>query len=61
MKREVVVVHSLAYCVKTWKQYLPSGNNVNTDYCSNQIIIWLYWENGGQEGRVGCWSAEDNK
>lgn len=50
MKREVVVVHSLAYCVKTWEQYLPSGNNVNTDYCSNQIIIWLYWENGGQEG-----------
>lgn len=50
MKREVIIVHSLAYCVKTREQYLPNGNNVNTDYCFNQIIIWLYWENGGQEG-----------
>lgn len=50
----------MAFSVNTWESCSPNGNNINTNCCSSQIIIRLYWEDGGQEGRVGYWSGEDN-
>ena len=38
---------SMAYSINTRESCLPSADTLSTDSCSNQIIIWQHWKDGG--------------